>query len=50
MKVEVSRTLRSIPEETFRATMEKLAVQYQKCIDAKADYFEGQGKRGLTHN
>ena len=47
LKVEVSRTLRSIPEETFREAMDKLAVWYQKCIDAQGDYFEGQGKRGL---
>ena len=41
MKEAVTKTIDMITQEEFHAAFQKLLEQYNKCIAAGRDYFEG---------
>ena len=41
MKETVTKVIDMITQEDFRVTFQKLLEQYNKCIAAGGDYFEG---------
>jgi hypothetical protein len=42
IQVRVTAVLRSIPEETFADSFQKLYERCQQCVVKDGDYFEGQ--------
>ncbi len=47
LKVTVKRELLQLPLADFQNCFDNLLVRYRRCIEARGEYFEGRGSRGL---
>ena len=41
MKMAVTKVIDTLTQEDFNGALQKLLEQYNKCIEARGDYFEG---------